>query len=157
MISYLDLVKNSNGTKETMWCSIKHIDKFLEDMNKVHPELVDKFLYEEYVIMNGEHFNEVYAKKEVSEMCHFSSDGSKIQGEVYDVKTCMSILPEDKRAELMWDAYVGVNGFAHDMARMNLGKEDLMKAANEFWFHEDDFQKKDCKVFWYFSNKWYVR
>ena len=49
-MDYLSLVKNSNGTKETMWKSVEHISGLLKEMKEAHPELVRKFMEEEYAL-----------------------------------------------------------------------------------------------------------
>lgn len=151
-MNYLELVKNApNKSEKKMWASIESISKLLEKIEEKDHEIVKNFVLDEYESMYGPHFNEIMAKEVVSTM-HHKKDGMTISGEVIPVEECMSMVVETNRT-LIWDAYVGMNAFAHDLARANLSKEDLVATAYEFWFNDDDFPEGKSKVWWYFRNK----
>lgn len=153
MVNYLEIVKHSKGNEQLMQESVAHINDFVMAAYEAHPEEVSKFLKEQYELLNGHHFNEWLAKKVVSEMWHEAADGkSEVVGELVSVETAHSSIPNVD----MWDAYVAVNTYAHDLAhtiaRANLAMPVLMALTREFWFEDDDFTDGN-KIYWYHSNK----
>lgn len=151
-MNYKELIENSpNKSEKKMWASVTAISDMLDKLKEKEPKMVHDFILDEYEMMYGPHFNEAMAKEAVSEM-HHKKDGANIVGEIIPVEECVSIVSDGKR-DMVWDAYVGMNAFAHDLARANLSKEDLVATAYEFWFNDDDFPEEKSKVWWYFRNK----
>lgn len=154
-ITFQEIVKSSHGDESMMWDSVARVNAFVEKMKEVNPAAVDKFLQDEYVAMNGKHINEWLARKIVSDMWHENGDKVRVDGEAVTVEDSMTLLDgmdADKQEKLKWDAYVGANGFMHDLANTGLSKGDILNAARHFWFHDDDMG--DCsKVFWYYVIK----
>lgn len=140
-MDYLSLVKNSNGTKETMWKSVEHISGLLKEMKEAHPELVRKFMEEEYELMNGRHICERLAREMVSEMFHTDSMSKRVSGEAITPEEAMLLISDktpEQQEKCKWDAYVGANAFMHDLAKTGYSKNDILKAAKMFWFHDED-------------------
>ena len=154
-MDYLSLVKNSNGTKETMWKSVEHINDLLRGMKEAHPDIVRKFMEEEYELMNGRHICERLAKEMVSKMFHTDNAGRTVTGEAATPDEAMYLV-SDKNVETQlkckWDAYVGANAFMHDLGKTGYPKNDILKAAKMFWFHDEDMGEKCDKVYWYFKD-----
>lgn len=142
--TYKEIMLNSpKGSESSMWESVEMIDKFLDDLPR---EKTKKLLLDTYIMMNGKHFNEYFAKKEVAKMHHKNTEGTIISGEVYPMQ----------EAEAMeynkYDVYVGVNAFLHDLVRVDIPKDKIIESAIDFWFEDDDYADED-KVFWYFFTK----
>ena len=49
-----------------------------------------------------------------------------------------------------WDAYAAANAMAHDIANVNLNKNQILNVAKSFFFKDEDFSDSS-KVFWYFE------
>lgn len=142
--TYKEIMLNSpKGSESSMWESVEMIDKFLDDLPR---EKTKKLLLDTYIMMNGKHFNEYFAKKEVAKMYHKNTEGTIISGEVYPMQ----------EAEAMeynkYDVYVGVNAFLHDLGRVDIPKDKIIESAIDFWFEDDDYADEN-KVFWYFFTK----
>ena len=154
-MKYLELVKNApQKSDKIMWQSVENVSALVDLVSKIAPDVAKDFLLHEYELMYGTHFCEQMAKDEVSEMHHYASDGTHIVGEVITYDEAVEMVSDRPDAdEVAWDAYVGANGFAHDLARSCADKEKLMTMAKEFWFHDDDFPPDVSKVWWYYSSK----
>lgn len=151
-MNYQELVKNApKKSEEVMWGSVEAVSELVEKLKEEHPEIARRFLMAEYSRMYGPHFCEELAREEVAKMYHYNADGEKVQGEAVSADDAVGYLAPDKDAELRWDAYVAANGFAHDLARTRLSRDEIMSAARAFWMEDDDFD--GSKVFWYYSSK----
>lgn len=153
MMDYMGLVKNSNGTKEIMWKSVEHISGLLKEMKETHPDMVRKFMEEEYELMYGKHICERIAREMVSEMYHTEGADKRISGEAVTPEEAIYLL-SDKNADIQqkckWDAYVAANTFAHDLK--GLSKNEVLRLAKMFWFHDEDMGERCDKVYWYFKD-----
>ena len=152
-MKYIDIVKSSpSGGEKMMWGSVERISDFLCKMMKEEPEMVSHFLKSEYEAMNGKHINEWLANELVSRMYH-TENGKRVDGEVVTVEEASRLLdgmPDEMADKLEWDAYVGANGFMHDLAKTGMSRAQIMNAAKHFWFHDEDFSDGG-KVYWYFQ------
>lgn len=148
-MNYMEMVQNApKKSEEIMWQSVQSISELIDDLWGLHANIARKFMMKEYARMYGEHFNRELAEDTVDEMYH-KSNGQMVEGEMVSADEAMSIAPSE---EYKWDAYVGANAMMHDLANTGFGKSDVMKAARQFWFSDEDFDGKN-KVFWYFANK----
>lgn len=155
MLKYYDIISGTKGDKAMMWKAVKRVDGLLEKLSEAHPVMAHKFLIDEYVAMNGHHFNETLARQTVASMWHTDQNGERFDGEAVTPDEAQRLtegMAEDKREKLRWDAYVGANAFVHDLASAGMGLEEIMKAAKAFWFHDEDMADGKHKVFWYFLN-----
>lgn len=149
-MNYYKMVQNApKKSEEIMWQSVKAISDLIDELWDAHRPIAHKFMMKEYGRMYGEHFNEAMAMAVVEDMYHVSNDGKRIEGEAVPFEEASTIAPS---AEMQWDAYVGVNALAHDLARLGMGTGDIKKLAKAFWFEDADFEG-ESKVFWYFANK----
>ncbi|MBQ0159891.1 MAG: hypothetical protein KBT28_04625 [Bacteroidales bacterium] len=154
-MNYLELVRNAPKKSEAiMWQSVENVSELVELVNKVAPDIAKDFLRHEYEMMYGPHFSEQMAKDEVEGMHHYANDGTHVVGEVISYDEAVEMVSDMPNSEeVAWDAYVGANGFAHDLARSCTDKAVLLSMAKEFWFHDDDFPADTSKVWWYYSSK----
>lgn len=152
-MTYIDMVRNApEKSEEIMWQSVEAVSDLVEKLKVSHPEMAREFLMKEHSRMYGPHFNEEMAKEVVAQMYHYNSAGEKIKGEAVTVQDAERILGGiDNAQDKRWDAYVGVNGFMHDMAKSDLSSRAIMELAKMFWFEDEAFQGKS-KVFWYYSS-----
>lgn len=152
-MDYKDIVKSSfHNDENEMWNSVDRINAFLDKLKEEHPEKVKRFLKQEYEALNGRHLNEDAARTVVDAMYHTEGD-KDVRGEAVTLQEAMTLLEGMGAAEIeatKWDAYAGANGFMHDLAKAGLSKEQIMKSAKHFWFHDEDFTGGG-KVYWYYS------
>lgn len=147
-MNYYDIVKQSpSGGENGMWSSVKRVSDFIEKMREEHPHEVKCFLKKEYITMNGKHLNESVAKQLVSNM-HHSKNDKLIKGEMVSPEDAARYIKKDK--EWHWDVYVAANAMMHDLANTELGNNQILDAAQKFFFEDEDFSDEN-KVFWYFE------
>lgn len=155
-MKYFEIIKSSYGDEKQMWDAVAKVDGFLEKIAEQHHDLVRKFKEEQYEAMNGKHINEWTAKHLVAEMWHTNADGKVVNGEIATADEATTYLlagmPQDKRDEWIWDAYVAANSSLHDYGANARTKAEILKDAKLFWFHDEDMTA-DNKVYWYFKDK----
>ncbi len=111
------------------------------------------YFKEEYIAVNGKHFNESLAKIVVQGMWHEDKTGNRIEGEAVTQTESMRLLEglTAKQVDKMqWDAYVAANAMMHDLANTGLSKADILNVAKHFWFHDEDSEDGCHKIFGYF-------
>ncbi len=114
--------------------------------------------------IRGPHFDEMYAKYQVSAMYHTKRNGNVCRGEVYSIEDAKQIYEKHVRnldsSYTCWDVYVAINAQFHDYSRLynewyvNISREDLdnkiIASAINFWFKDEDAGVG--KVWNYFKN-----
>lgn len=112
----------------------------------------------------GLHFDEMYAKYQVSSMYHTKRNGNICRGEIYSIDEAKQIYEKYVRnldsSYTYWDVYVAMNAQFHDYACLynewysNITREDLdnkiIASAINFWFKDEDVGVG--KVWNYFKN-----
>lgn len=102
--------------------------------------------------VKGEHFDEMYAKYQVSVMYHTKENGSTCRGEIYNIDFAKDIYERHvrhiNREFNHWDVYVAINAQYHDYIKLykswfsNVEKEMLdekiISSAISFWFKDED-------------------
>lgn len=151
-MKYCEVIKNSSLKDEMeMWSSIQRISNFLEDLSKTHPKEVHKFIKDEYIALNGKHLTEQVAKQLVNGMYHTDSKKEVISGELITFDEAQELISDKPNTEhCKWDAYAAANAMAHDIANVNLNKNQILNVAKSFFFKDEDFSDSS-KVFWYFE------
>lgn len=151
-MNYCDIIKTSpSGGITNMWDSVKRISNFIEEMRETHPHKVKTFLKEEYIALNGRHFNEATARDTVMGMHHTGNDGKQATGEAVSVEDAQMLVDGMESPEKWkWDAYVAANTMAHDLGNTGMSMNQIMTAAKHFFFHDEDFSDGN-KVFWYYE------
>lgn len=155
-MNYLDIVRGLFTSEEALE-SASRVSAFLEKIREKKPAKIGRFLEDEYVAINGKHFNEDFARKVVAGMFHTDKNGNRVEGEAITPQEAQELLQgksEEKSEKLYWDAYVAANGFMHDVsAKVGLSKSDNLRLAREFWFNDEDMDDKCHKVYWYYIHK----
>ena len=112
----------------------------------------------------GCHFNEIYAKYQVSKMYHTDKHGIKHYGEKFtedDAKQIYDMYVRRMgRSHNHWDVYVALNAQYHDNVCIIRDwfiekekeeiKEKIIASGVNFWFEDED--AKEGKVWNYFKN-----
>jgi hypothetical protein len=124
-------------------------EKFWETMKDMHEEI------------KGKHFDEMYAKHEVSEMYHTKPNGTICRGEIVSIDEASMVYEKYRRSidneVTVWDVYVALNAQAHDYSALyhqwfsdnEVVKDKIIESAIVFWFKDEDHSKG--KVWDYFD------
>lgn len=168
-MSYKEMVKSNaskfKGSEETMWASIALVSELLDEMVEKHPDLKDRywaFMRDQHEAMAGRHFNEAYAKWQVSQMHHKGSDGMEYRGEHWPIEATNSVrakYPNKIPSEYNeWDVYVALNASYHDFCAWakkkfsDQAEAEIIELALAFWFLDEDWEG-NTKVWDYFRKK----
>lgn len=165
---YEQIVKENiakfKGDEQTMWASIKLVNKTLGQIREEHPSLYWNFMRDAHEIMQGKHYNEAYAAWEVEQMQHKTPDGKVYKGEHWSKEQTNSVYAKYKAslpAEITpCDFYVALNTQWHDYicwAKEHFPNEPdaenaIIEMAVRFWFKDDDWSEP-TKVWEYFRAK----
>lgn len=152
MINYKQMIQSAPKDKSIMWKSIDHISDFINMLWNKDKHLARKFMFGQWEIIHGPHYNRELAIEEVSYMMSVDRSGNTIRGEIVTLDEAIKMLPSDKVDLLQYDAYVGLNGFAHDTSHADLSRKEMLAAGYSFYFEDDDFSDDHNKVWWYYSN-----
>lgn len=149
-MTYYDIIVNAlSGDEQSMIERVKSVSDFLNDVKAELPSVVEHFLKNEYIAINGEHFNEAAARYVVSSM-HHTTNGKIITGELITPGDAQQIVKGMEETRY-WDAYVAANTMAHDLANTGFTSNYIMVAAKHFFFFDEDFDGSN-KVFDYYEN-----
>lgn len=100
----------------------------------------------------GAHFDEEYAKWQVSTMHHTADNGKVCKGEIYNYDCAKNVFDKYVRninsSITVWDVYVAINAQYHDYVRLysewfrNINKNELdnkiIESAITFYFKDED-------------------
>ena len=136
-MKYKDMVMDArakgSASEKEMWASIEMVGELLEEIEEAHPDLYWKFMREQFGILNKGHYNEEFARYDVSQM--------KPIGEYWSCKeieeaTKGMVFPSGVNK---WDIYVSMNNMANDLQGMD--DATILKVAHKFWFEDKDWLK----------------
>lgn len=113
---------------------------FWKSMRKLHESI------------KGAHFDEEYAKWQVSTMYHTADNGKICKGEIYNYDCAKNVFDKYVRninsSITVWDVYVAINAQYHDYIRLysewfrNINKNELdnkiIESAITFYFKDED-------------------
>lgn len=102
--------------------------------------------------IKGAHFDEEYAKWQVSTMYHTADNGKICKGEIYNYDCAKNVFDKYVRninsSITVWDVYVAINAQYHDYVRLysewfrNINKNELdnkiIESAITFYFKDED-------------------
>lgn len=138
-----------------------HVFDYVEEKDKPTFWKAIKSFHER---IRGEHFDEMYAKYQVSNMRHTKRNGSVCTGEVYTIENAKHIYEKYVRtvdsSYNCYDVYVAINSQYHDYSNLYLTwhenftpeqiDEKIINSAIVFWFKDEDAGQG--KVWNYFKN-----
>lgn len=156
--SYKTSVSLNTTSAWELICSMECIFEEIELKDKAKFWEVMKDMHES---IKGKHFDEVYAKYQVSCMYHTKTDGIVCRGEIIDIEESKRIHEQYRRhidtETTIWDMYVALNAQHHDYSNVYktwftddvIRKEKIVESAIIFWFKDEDHAKG--KVWDYFD------
>lgn len=156
-MKYLEMVKaaRKNGTfaEKQMWDSVGSVSDLLCDIKESHPELYWRFIREQYGIMNNGHYvDREFADFDVSQIAYTDREGHRRTGahwgceQIEEATKGMSFPSGTTR----YDKYVGFNLFWSDTCKV-LTDEQVLKAAYQFYFADEDWPKERGSKVWCFA------
>lgn len=149
----LEDAKNSGiATESKIWSSIKHVAEHVEDAvnGKMDKNSYNQFLREQYQLFYGPHYNEEFARKDISEIKYTSKTGERKTGEYWSKSQIEDICRKFSfpSSTTFWDKYVAFNAFYSDMCQI-LDEETILKTAHKYFFQDED--AADGKI-WKYMN-----
>lgn len=146
-LSFVDMAEEYTGGNDSMRQFFDKIQYNLSNMDEEEKEELHKVMRSLHQGIKGEHFNEQYAKHEVSKMFHIEGN-KKYVGEKFDMSKARevyemfrSMIPQDNTIA---DIYVAINAQFHDYIVLfrswfgNNAEQKIIEAAVNFWFKDDD-------------------
>jgi len=109
------------------------MDEMLADMKEYHPAKYWEYLREVHEAINGPHYNEEYARYDVSQMHHKDAAGKVVEGEHWGIGDARAVFTKWK-AKLPidttdYDVYVIINATYHDMITVKLAMGKTQEEA----------------------------
>jgi hypothetical protein len=152
----LEAKRNGNTSEKMMWESIDCVDALLAKMMSVSPEIdseIWKFLREQHGIFFANHYNEEFARHDVSLLRYKDRDGEKRYGAHWTMDQVESAVRglTFPTGTTPWDRYVAFNAMYSDLCN-DLSDEEIIRAAYRFYFQDDDWGSH-TKVWEYFLAK----
>ena len=123
---------------------------FWKSMRKLHESI------------KGAHFDEEYAKWQVSTMHHTADNGKVCKGEIYNYDCAKNVFDKYVRninsSITVWDVYVAINAQYHDYAKLfeewfggNIDNK-VFESAITFWFKDVDFDGDKVWEYFHMNN-----
>lgn len=117
----------ANIRSEKMQCSIEALSKFLEEIEKSHPELVEKELIHQIGIFNENHFDETSAHYVIEKM-RSSINPNRAPFEILEEKG----ITKDRSKQRIEEAYHKAREFANER---NMSAPTIPEAYNEWDYY----------------------
>ena len=147
---------------DTMWKSVDMISEVLDD--KLSPEEKSCLEKKLYAMMNGEHYDEHFAHKQVEHIYYTDLQGVKHQAPFWtddDVKQVYAAYKSRIKGDVnFWDFYVALNNTKAD--NCNLFRQwwpdadvstmtQKIAEATVNWLNDEDAPQGDARVWRYFN------
>lgn len=144
--------KNGTANEKTMWRSVESVSDLLDEIKDSHKDLYWSFMREQYGIMSGGHYDEIWAMHDVSEMYSTNKEGKKWHGAYWTVEQ-IEEATKDKAfpaGTTKWDKFVAYNSAKHDWCK-SFDDAQILKIAYDFYFSDEDWTHKESKIWSYMS------
>lgn len=144
------------ATNEKMWESIASVESFLDSID--NEELKAKFMRTQHEIIYGKHFDEMFANMEIDKIHYTDHDGIERHGAHW---SCQEVEQATRgmrfdQSITKHDKWVALNVMYADLNKV-LTDEDVIQSAYAFYFDDDDWPNKNCKIWEYVSAKdWFA-
>lgn len=142
--------KNGTLTDANMIRSCKETNEILkkaEEGTLTNDELIS-FMRRQYELFNGPHYDEDFARNDVSKIKYTGKSNDRRTGE-YWTKQQIEEVTRGKSfpsGTTSWDKYVAFNVFYSDLCQL-LSEDDIIKCAYKFFFDDEDAE--DGKIWRY--------
>ena len=144
--------KDGVTNTEKMWESISAVEDLLEEVDD--KKLQVRFLRKQHEILYGKHYDELMATSDIGELTYTDRDGISKMGAHWscsETETGMRTMPF-AASVTKWDKWVAANIMYADLCNV-LTDEQVLRVAHSFFFADEDWPQKDCKVWDYISMK----
>lgn len=162
--SYKDMLIEAKeaglADEKTMWKSVDSLDEMLCVLREEHPDMFWDFMRRQHEAFYGHHFDEKFARWQVSQMYHKTADGKECKGEHWTMEEAEEVYNRHKSKfpsdTTVADVYVALNGNFHDKVELfkkwnpEKFEEIIIDDAIVFYFMDCDW-KSDGKV-WDYMN-----
>ena len=146
--------KKAGVTNEhTMWESIDSFSELLEELEESHPQLYWDFIRKQHGIMYHNHYDEMFAMWDVSQMHYTNKNGEEKRGahwtadQIETATAGMRFPPGTTK----WDKYVAFNAIYGDESK-EFDDAAILKMAHSFFFADEDWGS-DTKIWEYMLHK----
>lgn len=156
--------KASGANEDKIWGALEDMEEVLEDLEMSKKELYWETMRDLHERFKGEHFNEEYARHEVSKLYHTDHEGKRCVGEKFSMNKAeevhmnfKSVIPSQYT---LFDVYVAINTHFHDYCNlyrnwfkgedMIVIEHKIIESAITHWFRDEDFVGKG-KIWQYFD------
>lgn len=137
-------------TEMKMWQSAYQAAKYMEmaQRGELSKEAYWAFMREQHELFYGPHYNEDFAKYDVSNIRYTGKSNDRRSGEYWskaqieDATKGMSF----PAGTTVWDKYVAFNSFHADLCQV-MEDEMILKAAHKYFFQDED--SPDGKIWKY--------
>lgn len=151
---YKELIKSYHsqgfGSEKKMWECIYALEDAMMCLKDKDPGLYDETMRDLHEVFCGPHYNEYFAKMDVSGMCHKNKAGQEEKGEhwnMHQVSAFVKGISISGNANI-WDVYVALNANWHDkdikfMEWFGADHEKkIIEDAVSFYFMDEDGPKE---------------
>lgn len=161
-MSYESIIRKYGraASESKMLASAALVDTVLAGLETDYPDEYWKFMRKQHELWCGPHFDEQYAKWQVSRMYHMEG-GNKVCGQHWTMEDAARIHAANKSRlgadTTVCDVYVAINAQWHDycvlMKQLYPSEYEsaIVKMAIAFFFEDNDFPDGG-KVWWYFAS-----
>jgi hypothetical protein len=155
MSKYKDIInsyKEANVSSTELYNGVMSLHNIFDYVEKQDNKIFWKSMRKLHESIKGAHFDEEYAKWQVSTMYHAADNGKICKGEIYNYDCAKNVF--DKYVHninssiTVWDVYVAINAQYHDYIRLysewfrNINKNELynkiIESAITFYFKDGD-------------------
>lgn len=156
-MNYKEMVKAAKAsgkvTEKQMWESVESVSNLMDCVKDAHPDMYWAFMREQVGIMNGGHYDEQFAMYDVSMIEYTDKDGKAHKGAYW---TCEQTEEATRgmtfpSSTTKWDVFVGLNSFYADTCKA-LTSEQIIKAAYQYFFADEDWDKTRGSKIWCYMN-----
>lgn len=144
--------KEANVSSTELYNGIMSLHNVFDYVEKQDNKTFWKSMRKLHESIKGAHFDEEYAKWQVSTMYHTADNGKICKGEIYNYDCAKNVFDKYVRninsSITVWDVYVAINAQYHDYIRLysewfrNINKNELdnkiIESAITFYFKDED-------------------
>ena len=155
MSKYKDIInsyKEANVSSTELYNGVMSLHNIFDYVEKQDNKIFWKSMRKLHEFIKGAHFDEEYAKWQVSTMYHTADNGKICKGEIYNYDCAKNVFDKYVRninsSITVWDVYVAINVQYHDYIRLysewfrNINKNELdnkiIESAITFYFKDED-------------------
>ena len=147
-----NILKEANVSSTELYNGIMSSHNVFDYVEKLDNKTFWKSMRKLHESIKGAHFDEEYAKWQVSTMHHTADNGKVCKGEIYNYDCAKNVFDKYVRninsSITVWDVYVAINAQYHDYVRLysewfrNINKNELdnkiIESAITFYFKDED-------------------